>query len=421
MNVLLLGSGAREHAIAWKLTQSKRLTKLYVAPGNAGIAQLAQTVDISATDFVQLSHFCLNNSVQMIVVGPEAPLVEGITDYFKQNEATKHIHIIGPDKQGAALEGSKDFAKEFMLRHQIPTARYQTFTQDKLADGIKFLSTLTPPYVLKADGLAAGKGVIITSDLTEAQNTLTEMLGGMFGKASHKVVIEEFLQGIELSVFALLDGNGYVMLPEAKDYKRIGEADTGLNTGGMGSISPVPFANKEFMQKVEDRVIKKTVEGLRKENIHYCGFIFAGLMNVKGEPYVIEYNVRLGDPETESVMPRIENDLLDVFEAAATQSLHSISIHTKKETAATVMLVSQGYPGNYTNGKQIEIPTEHNSYIFHAGTKQDNNQIVSNGGRVIAVCSLGENKDKALEISYQTISKLKFDGMYFRRDIGFDL
>jgi phosphoribosylamine--glycine ligase len=422
MNVLLIGSGGREHALAWKMAQSKKLDKLFIAPGNAGTAHVGINVSIKTTDFENLGKFCLNNNVKMVIVGPEEPLVKGITDYFQSSPSLKEISIIGPAKLGATLEGSKDFAKEFMMRHNIPTARYKSFSKETLADAVNFLKTLDPPYVLKADGLAAGKGVVILSDIKEAENELKEMFSGKFGDAGNKVVIEEFLSGIEVSVFALTDGESYIILPEAKDYKRVGEGDTGLNTGGMGSISPVPFADKVFMQKVEERIVKPTIDGLKKEKIPYCGFVFFGLIKVKNEPYVIEYNVRMGDPETEVVMPHIQSDLVEMFEAVASKNLKSYELKVDPRTAAAVMLVSGGYPGSYVNGKEINnLEQVSGSIVFHAGTKQDGNTIVTNGGRVLAVTSYGNSIQEAIGKSNNYANIIKFDGKHFRNDIGFDL
>jgi len=422
-NVLLIGSGGREHAIAWKLAQSPLLNRLFIAPGNAGTAGVGTNVAISGNDFEGIKAFVLGNHIQLVVVGPEEPLVRGIHDFFLADEALKNIPVIGPQKAGAELEGSKDFAKQFMIRHGIPTGAYQTFTKNTLAQGISFLKTLNPPYVLKADGLAAGKGVVICKSITEAETELTEMLAGeKFGKASERVVIEEFLDGIELSAFAITNGHQYLVLPEAKDYKRIGEGDTGLNTGGMGSISPVPFAGKEFMQKVEDRVIKPTVEGLQKDGIPYQGFLFFGLMNVKGDPYVIEYNVRLGDPETESLMPRIKSDLLEVFLYTVQGKLQEIKLETDPRTAACVMLVSGGYPGEYARGKTISgFETIDKSLVFHAGTDLKDGKVITAGGRVIAVTTLSEDITTAISTSIESASKISFENSYFRRDIGKDL
>ena len=422
MKVLLLGSGGREHALAWKINQSERLTKLYVAPGNAGTAEIAENVNIKVTDFEALATFVENNAIDMLVVGPEDPLVEGIRDYFEADVRFARLMIVGPGKEGAILEGSKDFAKEFMFRHHIPTAGYLTVTKDNLEKGFAFLETLKPPYVLKADGLAAGKGVLILENLEEAKRELELMLGGKFGKAGNQVVIEEYLKGIELSVFALTDGKSYKILGSAKDYKRIGEGDVGLNTGGMGAVSPVPFANDEFNRKVEERVVRPTIEGLQKDGIDYKGFVFFGLMNVGGDPYVIEYNVRMGDPETEVVMPRLKTDILSLFEAMAKGELEQAAFELDDRFCTTVMLVSQGYPGDYEKGKEITgIPDVKESIVFHAGTKSADGKVVTNGGRVIAVSSFGKTMQEALAQSYENVAKIHFDGMNFRRDIGFDL
>ena len=422
MKVLLLGSGGREHALAWKINQSERLTKLYVAPGNAGTAEIAENVNIKVTDFEALANFVENNAIDMLVVGPEDPLVEGIRDYFEADARFARLMIVGPGKAGAILEGSKDFAKEFMFRHHIPTAGYLTVTKDNLEKGFAFLETLKPPYVLKADGLAAGKGVLILDNLEEAKRELELMLGGKFGKAGNQVVIEEYLKGIELSVFALTDGRSYKILGSAKDYKRIGEGDIGLNTGGMGAVSPVPFANEEFNRKVEERVVRPTIEGLQKDGIDYKGFVFFGLMNVGGDPYVIEYNVRMGDPETEVVMPRLKTDILSLFEAMAKGELEQAAFELDDRFCTTVMLVSQGYPGDYEKGKEITgVPDVKGSIVFHAGTKLAEGKVVTNGGRVIAVSSFGKTMREALAQSYKNVAKIHFDGMNFRRDIGFDL
>ena len=422
MKVLLLGSGGREHALAWKINQSERLTKLYVAPGNAGTAEIAENVNIKVTDFEALATFVENNAIDMLVVGPEDPLVEGIRDYFEADARFARLMIVGPGKAGAILEGSKDFAKEFMFRHHIPTAGYLTVTKDNLEKGFAFLETLKPPYVLKADGLAAGKGVLILDNLEEAKRELELMLGGKFGKAGNQVVIEEYLKGIELSVFALTDGRSYKILGSAKDYKRIGEGDMGLNTGGMGAVSPVPFANEEFNRKVEERVVRPTIEGLQKDGIDYKGFVFFGLMNVGGDPYVIEYNVCMGDPETEVVMPRLKTDILSLFEAMAKGELEQAAFELDDRFCTTVMLVSQGYPGDYEKGKEITgVPDVKGSIVFHAGTKLADGKVVTNGGRVIAVSSFGKTMREALAQSYENVAKIHFDGMNFRRDIGFDL
>ena len=422
MKVLLLGSGGREHALAWKINQSERLTKLYVAPGNAGTAEIAENVNIKVTDFEALANFVENNAIDVLVVGPEDPLVEGIRDYFEADARFARLMIVGPGKAGAILEGSKDFAKEFMFRHHIPTAVYLTVTKDNLEKGFAFLETLKPPYVLKADGLAAGKGVLILDNLEEAKRELELMLGGKFGKAGNQVVIEEYLKGIELSVFALTDGRSYKILGSAKDYKRIGEGDIGLNTGGMGAVSPVPFANEEFNRKVEERVVRPTIEGLQKDGIDYKGFVFFGLMNVGGDPYVIEYNVRMGDPETEVVMPRLKTDILSLFEAMAKGELEQAAFELDDRFCTTVMLVSQGYPGDYEKGKEVTgVPDVKGSIVFHAGTKLADGKVVTNGGRVIAVSSFGKTMREALAQSYENVAKIHFDGMNFRRDIGFDL
>lgn len=422
MKVLLLGSGGREHALAWKINESKRLTKLYVAPGNAGTAGIAENVNIKVTDFEALATFIENTGIEMLVVGPEDPLVEGIRDYFEADARFSRLMIVGPGKAGAILEGSKDFAKEFMIRQGIPTAGYLTVTKDNIGQGIDFLGTLKPPYVLKADGLAAGKGVLILNDRKEAEKELRLMLDGKFGKAGNQVVIEEFLKGIELSVFALTDGKDYKILGSAKDYKRIGEGDTGLNTGGMGAVSPVPFADEEFNRKVEERVVRPTIEGFRKEGIDYKGFVFFGLMNIGGDPYVIEYNVRMGDPETEVVLPRLKTDILSLFEAMDKGELKQAAFDLDSRFCTTVMLVSQGYPGDYEKGKVITgLEQVEGSIVFHAGTKSADGKVLTNGGRVLAVSSYGDTMKEALVQSYKNVAKIHFDGVNFRRDIGFDL
>ncbi|MCL6274292.1 phosphoribosylamine--glycine ligase [Muricauda sp. 2012CJ35-5] len=423
MNILVLGSGGREHAIAYKISQSTKCKNLFVAPGNAGTASIANNIAVGVNDFEEIKKVVLDNEIDLVVVGPEDPLVRGVHDFFLSDAELAHVSVIGPQKAAAELEGSKEFAKEFMMRHNIPTAAYESFTAETLTKGYQFLETLQPPYVLKADGLAAGKGVLILDDLDEAKKELESMLlDSKFGAASATVVIEEFLDGIELSCFVLTDGNNYKVLPTAKDYKRIGEGDTGLNTGGMGAISPVPFADSTFMQKIEDRIVKPTVEGLKKDNLPYVGFIFIGLIKVGDDPKVIEYNVRMGDPETEVVIPRITSDLVDVLDAMAKGTLDQINLEIDGRTATTVMAVSGGYPEAYEKGKEISgIDKVQDSIVFHAGTKVNDGKVVTNGGRVIAVTSFGNDFQSALKTSYRNMELLEFDGMYYRKDLGFDL
>lgn len=422
MNILLIGSGGRENALAWKMSQSAKCDKLFIAPGNAGTGNYGTNVALNPNDHATVKKFILDNAIDMVVVGPEEPLVKGLHDAILADPATSNIPVIGPQTQGATLEGSKEFAKAFMVRHNIPTAQYKSITSANITEGEEFLAQLQPPYVLKADGLAAGKGVLILDNIDEAKSELREMLSGKFGDASNTVVIEEYLSGIELSVFVLTDGKSYVILPEAKDYKRIGEGDTGLNTGGMGAVSPVPFAGAEFMQKVEERIVKPTVDGLQKDGIPYKGFIFIGLMNSDGEPKVIEYNVRMGDPETEVVIPRIKTDLVELFEAVANNTLSKKNIEVSDETCCTVMMVAGGYPGDYNKGDLMTgFDRVEGSILFHAGTKQTEQGVVTNGGRVIAVSSLGKDKDEALAKSYANVAHIEYANRYFRRDIGKDL
>ncbi len=423
MNILLLGSGGREHALAWKMVQSEDCTSLFVAPGNAGTEGIATNVAINPNDFDAVKKVVLDKEIEMVVVGPEDPLVNGIYDFFKKDEELKNIPVIGPSEEGAKLEGSKEYAKKFLVKNSIPTAAYNSFTKDSLKQGFKFLESLKPPYVLKADGLAAGKGVLILNDLQEAQQELENMLvDEKFGQASTKVVIEQFLDGIELSCFVITDGISYKLLPTAKDYKRIGEGDTGLNTGGMGAVSPVPFANEEFMEKVENQIVKPTVDGLKADGIEYKGFIFIGLIKVGDDPFVIEYNVRMGDPETEVVIPRLKSDIVKLFNAVAMQELEGFEMETDERAAATIMAVSGGYPEDYEKGKAISgLNDITGSVVFHAGTKMQNGETVTNGGRVIAVTSYGDDYKEAIKKSYQNIEKLHFDKIYFRKDIGFDL
>ncbi len=422
MNILIIGSGGREHAMGWKIKQSSKVKQLFFAPGNAGTSQIGVNLNTIVTDFQKIKALTLQNNIDLMLIGPEVPLVEGLHDFFANDPELRSVKVVGPKKEGAQLEGSKNFAKDFMMRHNIPTARYLAVNPENLDEGLAFLQTLKPPYVLKADGLAAGKGVLIIESLEETKNSLQEMLAGQFGDASQKVVIEEFLSGIEVSVFVITDGKSYKILPEAKDYKRIGEGDTGLNTGGMGAISPVSFADAEFMEKVEKRIIQPTISGLQKDNIEYCGFIFLGLISVNKEPYVIEYNARMGDPETEAVMLRIKSDFVDLLEGAATGTLENKTIEIDERSAVAVVLVSGGYPGNYENGKMISgIEKVANSIVFHAGTKTENSNIVTAGGRVVAVSSYGADMKIALETSYENAKIIQFDKKYYRKDLGFDL
>lgn len=423
MNILLLGSGGREHALAWKMLQSNKCKNLYVAPGNAGTSTIATNIELNPNDFEAVKNAVLDKEINLVVVGPEDPLVNGIYDFFQNDSELKHIPVIGPSKIGAQLEGSKEFAKEFLVKNNIPTAKYESFTAATVENGCKFLETLEAPYVLKADGLAAGKGVLILNDLEEAKTELRSMLvDAKFGNASSKVVIEEFLDGIELSCFVLTDGKNYKILPTAKDYKRIGEGDTGLNTGGMGAVSPVPFADAVLLEKIETRIVKPTIQGLQNDNIDYKGFVFIGLINVKGEPMVIEYNVRMGDPETEVVMPRLKSDLVEIFEAISKQELDKVTLEIDERSATTIMVVSGGYPEDYEKGKEISgLELIEDSIVFHAGTKLENGKVVSNGGRVLAITSYGNSFEEAIKKSYQNINKLHFDKMNYRKDIGFDL
>lgn len=423
MNILLLGSGGREHALAWKMLQSNKCQNLYVAPGNAGTSTIATNIELNPNDFEAVKNAVLQSEINLVVVGPEDPLVNGIYDFFQNDTELKHIPVIGPSKIGAQLEGSKEFAKEFLVKNNIPTAKYESFTAETVEKGCEFLETLEAPYVLKADGLAAGKGVLILNDLEEAKTELRSMLvDAKFGNASSKVVIEEFLDGIELSCFVLTDGKNYKILPTAKDYKRIGEGDTGLNTGGMGAVSPVPFADAVLLEKIETKIVKPTIQGLQNDNIDYKGFVFIGLINVKGEPMVIEYNVRMGDPETEVVMPRLKSDLVEIFEAISKQELDKITLEIDERSATTIMVVSGGYPEEYEKGKEISgLELIEDSIVFHAGTKLENGKVVSNGGRVLAVTSYGSSFEEAIKKSYQNINKLHFDKMNYRKDIGFDL
>lgn len=422
MNILIVGSGGREHALGWKIKQSKKVEKLFFAPGNAGTAKIGTNLESGVSDFQKIKTLVLDNQIDLMLIGPEVPLVEGLHDFFAADAELSSVKVVGPKKAGAMLEGSKDFSKDFMLRHHIPTAKYLTVTPDTIQEGVEFLKTMTAPYVLKADGLAAGKGVLIIDSIVEAESSLKEMLAGQFGAASSKVVIEEFLSGLEASVFAITDGKDYKILPVAKDYKRIGEGDTGLNTGGMGAISPVPFANADWMAKVEEQIVKPTVVGLQKDGIDYNGFIFFGLINVNNNPMVIEYNVRMGDPETEAVMLRVKSDFVDLLEGAANGTMAEQSIEIDERTAVTVMLVSGGYPGSYVNGKVISGTEKVNdSIVFHAGTKATGNNVVTAGGRVIAISSYGENRKAALATSFKNAELINFDGKYYRKDLGFDL
>ncbi|PTN10614.1 phosphoribosylamine--glycine ligase [Mangrovibacterium marinum] len=422
LNILVVGSGGREHAMSWKIKQSPKVNQLFIAPGNAGTAELGQNIPVGVSDFQGLKKVILEKKIDLVVIGPEVPLVEGLHDFILADEELKQVKVVGPQQEGAQLEGSKDYAKAFMQRHNIPTAKYLTVTAENLPEGLAFLESLKAPFVLKADGLAAGKGVLIIDNLAEAQASLKEMLDGQFGAASSKVVIEEFLSGVELSVFAITDGKDYQILPEAKDYKRIGEGDTGLNTGGMGAISPVPFADATFMKKIEDRIVKPTVEGLQKDGIPYNGFVFFGLINCGGEPYVIEYNVRMGDPETEAVMLRIKSDFVDLLLAAAEGTMSEQKIEIDERAAVTVMLVSGGYPGDYTKGIAMSgFEATENSILFHAGTKFKGSDVVTDGGRVLAVSSYGTDMKSALAQSYANAEKINFEGKYYRKDLGFDL
>ena len=423
MNILVLGSGGREHAISWKISQSEKCSNLYIAPGNAGTGLVGNNLSVNINDFKEVKLIVIEKSIDLVIVGPEEPLVRGIVDFFKSDDELKHVKIFGPSSEGSKLEGSKDFSKEFMFRNNIPCAKSKTFNKNNLSEGISFLEKINPPYVLKADGLAAGKGVLILDDLEEAKSELSKMiLDEKFGDASKNVLIEEYLDGIEVSVFAITDGYNYIILPEAKDYKRIGEGDTGLNTGGMGAVSPVDFADNEFMKKVEDSVIKRTVNGIRKEKLDYKGFIFAGLMNVNGEPYVIEYNVRMGDPETQVVIPRIKNDLLNIFIKCLDEKINEVDLDIENNFTTTVILAADGYPESYKKGDDIRNLEEFsNSKIFHAGTKKENNRILSNGGRVIACTGYGESLEDALKNSYKLANNISWDNKYFRKDIGEDL